>query len=258
MESSIESQIGKVKAKFKYPDSRVLRQMTSTLSEIIEEANFEISKEGVKVVATDPGKIAYIEINMPYETFLDYEINQETNMGVNVQSLDNIISRGKKGDNVEFLVSDQYILVKIEGDVIKKYLIPNIEVVIDVPKEIKLDFDSRIVILGDTFKKVLTDASAFGDIVELEADENSFKVRAKGEGPKAEVNLNKGSSSLIELESKEKSISLYDVNFLKSVLNLAKIAETVEIRFSSDKPIELIFNAPDKSKIRYLLAPTSQ
>jgi len=58
MESSIESQIGKIAAKFKYPDSRVLYQITSTLSEIIEEANFEIKKEFIKIVATDPGKIA--------------------------------------------------------------------------------------------------------------------------------------------------------------------------------------------------------
>ncbi|MFP3228104.1 MAG: hypothetical protein RXQ71_04850 [Caldisphaera sp.] len=258
MESSIESQIGKIAAKFKYPDSRVLYQITSTLSEIIEEANFEIKKEFIKIVATDPGKIAYIEINMPYETFLEYDVTKDINMGVNVQSLNNIVSRGKKGDNVLFLVSEQNILIKIEGDVIKKYLIPNIEVSIDVPKEIKIDFDTRVVVIGDTFKKILSDASSFGDIVELVADENSFKVRAKTEGPRAEVNLTKGSTSLIELETKGKSVSSYDVNYLKNVLNLAKIAETVEIRFSSEKPIELIFNAPDKSKIRYLLAPTTQ
>jgi proliferating cell nuclear antigen len=255
--SKLESQISKVNAKFRYPNSKVLKEITSSLSEIIEEANFEISKDGIKVVGTDPAKVAYIEINMPYDTFLDYDVKNKINMGVNVTSLYNIISRSRRSESILFMVSDQNILIEIEGEIIKRFLLPNLEVVLDVPTEIKLDHDVKLSIIGDAFKKVLSDASVFGDIIELEVNEDKFIIRSQGEGPKAEASFIKGSGSLVDLEVKRNSTSRYDINYLRSVLNLAKVAETVEISFSSDKPIQLIFNAPDKSRIRYLLAPSS-
>ena len=64
------------------------------------------------------------------------------------------------------------------------------------------------------------------------------------------------SSALLYLEIRKPSVSVYDVSYIKNVLNLTKIAESVEIRFSSERPLELVFKSPDGSRVRYLLAPS--
>ncbi|MCE4623516.1 MAG: DNA polymerase sliding clamp [Caldisphaeraceae archaeon] len=257
MASTLESQVGNVKANIRYPNSKILMEISSSLSDILEEVNFEITKEALRIRGTDPAKIAYIEVFMPMESFLDYEVKEEINMGVNVASLENIISRSKRGDEVTFMVSDDKVLIKIEGEVNKKFLLPNIEVILDVPSEIKIDYDAKVQIIADSFKKALSDASIFSDNVEFVAEENKFIVRSEGEGPRGEAVFMMGSGSLIGIEVKQEARSKYDINYLNSVLNLAKIAETVEVAFSTEKPLQLLFSIPDNSRVRYLLAPTS-
>jgi len=82
-------------------------------------------------------------------------------------------------------------------------------------------------------------------------------IRAKGGSrARAETVLAEGSSALLFLEIRNPATSLYDVAYLKNVLNLTKVADTVEIKFSSGKPLELVFRSPEGSQVRYILAPS--
>ncbi|MCE4603273.1 MAG: DNA polymerase sliding clamp, partial [Desulfurococcales archaeon] len=56
---------------------------------------------------------------------------------------------------------------------------------------------------------------------------------------------------------REPSKSSYDIQYLKNVVGLTGIAEAVEVKFSSEKPLELVFRSPEGSRVRYLLAPST-
>ncbi|MEM1873928.1 MAG: hypothetical protein QXF57_05015, partial [Acidilobaceae archaeon] len=63
-------------------------------------------------------------------------------------------------------------------------------------------------------------------------------------------------SALLSLEVEEESSARYDVSYVSRVAGMSRVADTVEIGFSSDKPLELKLKSPDGSLVRYLLAPT--
>jgi len=256
----LENEIEGVEARLQYPDARSFKELVEVLGKIIDEARFTINKEHVKVVGMDASKTALIEVVMPYESFIEYEISEdreEVYMGVHLGSLANMLKKGKKGETLTFLVSDDKVLVRIDSTVVKKFLVPNIEVLIDVPEEIKLDFDVEASVISDALKKALRDVEVVGDIVEFEASEEALIIRAKGEGrSRAETIFSRESVALTYLDVKQPSKSAYDVIYLKNVLNLTKIAESVDIRFSTDKPLELVFKSPEGSRVRYLVAPT--
>jgi proliferating cell nuclear antigen len=261
MPSLLEEEISGVIAKFQYPDAKSFRELIEALAKILDEARFTITRDGIRVVGMDVSKTALIEITIPYEAFLEYEISEdreEVYLGVHLGSLASMLKKGKKGEPVTFLVAEDRVLVKVDSSIVKKFLVPNIEVLLDVPGEIKLDFNVEASVVSDALKKALRDVEVVGDIVEFEATEERLVIRAKGEGrSRAETIFTTDSVALTYLDVKEPSSSAYDVQYLKNVLNLTKIAESVDIKFSTDKPLELVFKSPEGSRVRYLLAPAA-
>jgi len=259
---TLESQIEGVVARFQFPDAKSMRELVDTLAKLMEEARFTIKQDGIRVIGMDSSKLALIDIYMPREAFLEYEVAEdrdEVYLGVNLSSLSQMMKKGKKGEPVTFLVSDDRVLIRVDSVVVKKFLVPNIEVLLDVPEEIKLEFDVEASVISDSLKKALRDVEIVGDIVEFEATEEALIIKARGEGARARTIFSRDSAALTFLDVKVPSKSAYDLSYLKNVLNLTKIADAVEIRFSTDKPLELVFKTPGPGEltVRYLLAPTT-
>ncbi len=260
MVETLGSSLENVRARMTYPDAKNFREFVEALSKILDEARFEITSDGVRVVGMDPAKIAYIEIMMPSESFLSFNVEGEepVYMGVNLESLSNALKKGKKGETLEFAVTDDKVFLQIESAIVKRFLLPNIEVLLDVPEKITLEHDVEATVIGDVLKKAIRDIDIIGKEAEFEAGEGVLTIRAKGEGrARVETILREGqSTALLFLEVRQPSKSAYDVSYLKNVLNLTKIAESVDIKFSSERPLELVFKSPEGSRVRYLLAPS--
>lgn len=261
MAETLESEIRDVVATLRYPDAKSFREFVEALAKILDEARFDIRGEGVRVAGMDPAKVAYIEVFIPRESFLEYNVDEsreEVYMGVRLESLASSLKKGKKGEPVLFRVSDDRIFIQIDSVVVKRFLIPNIEVYLDLPENLELEHDVEASVMSDVLKKTVKDVEIVGKEVEFEASQGKLVIRAKGEGrSKVEAVLQEGvSTALLYLDVREPSTSIYDVTYLKNVLNLTKIAEAVEIKFSSKKPLELVFKSPDGSRVRYLLAPS--
>ncbi len=261
MVQRLDDAIENVVVEFQYPDARSFRELVEALGKILDEAKFVITNDGVRVVGMDVSKTALIEVMMPTEAFLQFEIHEEREefyMGVNLSSLLNMVKKGKKGETVTFKVSDDKVFLRIDSTVVKKFLFPNIEVLVEVPEEIKLEHDVHVIVISDALKKALRDVEAVGNVAEFEATEEAFIIRARGEAvARAETIFREGSAALTYLEVKQPSKSRYDVAYLKSVLNLTKIAESVEIKFSTERPLEMVFRSPEGSRVRYLVAPSA-
>jgi len=251
--SELESQIGSPVARIRYPDAKLFKSIVDSLAEIVEEASFTITKDGVKVVGLDPAKVAYIEATIPYSSFLEYELSQDSVvMGANLSLLSRALVETKKGNSVEFRVTQSQVLIKVEGQAKRTYLLPNIEVSLEIP-EMKLDHDVDVRIMADPFRRAIEDAGEFSNTVEFEATDTYFAVRASG-GRRAEAKFLSGSGSLISLEVKSPARATYDYSYLDKVLSLAKVAEQVEVMFKTDSPVELRFDSATFS-VRYILAP---
>ncbi len=262
MNTELEGELRDIAARFQFPDAKSFRELVDTLAKFMEEARFVVTEDGIRVVGMDASKIALIDVYMPRDAFLEYEIvegKDEVYLGVNLTSLSQMLKKGKKGEPVAFIVSEDRVLVKVDSAVVKKFLVPNIEVFVDVPSEIRLEFDVEASVISDSLKKALKDVEIVGDVVEFEATQEALIIKSRGEGTRARTVFSKDSAALTYLEVRTPSKSAYDISYLKNILNLTKIADAVDVKFSTDKPLELVFKTPGPGEltVRYLLAPVS-
>jgi proliferating cell nuclear antigen len=257
---SLEAEVESPIARIKYPDVKTFKELIVALSKILDEAKLSLTRTGLRIVGMDPAKVAYIEVHMPREAFLEYEIEEDREVveaGFNLGVLEDILE-GRKGNPVEMVIAQDKVLVSVEGAVIRRFLLPNLEVAVEELGEVELEHDVKAVVISDVLKKAISDIKAVSDIVEVEADENQIVLRSTGEaGPKVTLRLTRESSALINLEARNPSRAKYDVSYLENTLNLCKVAESVELMFSTDKPLELNFKSPDGSTVRYILAPSA-
>jgi len=244
-----------LKARISYPDARSFQNLLDAIAKIADEVSMRITPGGVRIVALDPAHVALIDVSLPPDTFLEYDVPEEVKVGVNLATALKVVKRGKKGNKLEIEVMDDKVRWSIEATTLKRYTLLNLEVPEPEIPEASLEFNARLTMIVDPLRNGLRDAEVVGDTVEFEApDDTVFIIRGVG-AAKAETKIPSDSPAVIEYEVKEASKSRYDIGYLKNILSLTKVADSVSLEFSTDMPLRLRFNLPAGGQVTYLLAP---
>jgi len=243
-----------------YPETKVFQSIVEALGKIVNEIALIADPDKVTMKAMDPAQVALIIVTLEKDAFLEYEVEGTESLGFNIANIMKFLKRAKKGYQLEMGTEEEGARLKIvlKGNLIKRYSITNLDVPEpEVPDLESLDFKVRASVLASVLNNTIRDAEAIGDSIEFEApDTDTLLLKAIGAGSEgATTKLTRASTALIELEVDEPSKGIYDLTFLKNILSLTKVSDTVEIRFSSDAPLYLKFNVVAGGVVEYLLAP---
>ncbi len=243
-------------ARIVYPEAKYIKTLIEVLGKLVDEVAFKITPEGVFVKALDPARVALIDIHLPPTAFLEYEVSEEVVAGISTANLAKLLKKVKKGDKFILEADEEKVVITIEATIRRIYEFRNLEVPIPEIPEATLEFNVQAHLLVDVIKHAIKDAEAVGDLMEIEApDQDTLYFRGRGASI-TETKVVRGSPALIDLEVKEPSKSLYNLSYLKYIVNLTKIAELVVLRFSNDMPLEMEFSIGE-GKVKYLLAPAA-
>lgn len=243
-------------AKIVYPEAKYIREIITVLGKLVDEVAFQLTPEAVIVKAIDPARVALIDIHLPQTAFLEYDVSEEITAGLSTANLSKLLKKVKKGDKFVMEVTEEQITITVESAMRRIYRFRNLEVPVPEIPEAQLEFNVEAQLLVDVIKHAIKDAEAVGDLLEVEApDQDTLYLRGKGVTV-TETKLTSGMPALLNLEVKEPSKSAYQLEYLKHIINLTKIAELAVIRFSSDMPLELEFSLSE-GRVKYLLAPAA-
>ena len=63
----------------KLNDPKILNNTIGTISEFISDATFQITNEGLKLVAMDPANISMVILTLLPSAFTEYQVNEPSN-----------------------------------------------------------------------------------------------------------------------------------------------------------------------------------
>ena len=241
-------------ARIVYPEAKYMKTIIDVLGKLVDEVAFKITPEGVFVKAIDAARVALIDVFLPPTAFLEYEVPEEIVAGLSMANLAKLLKKVKRGDKFVMDVNEENVRIIIESMMKRTYRFRNLDVPIPEIPEAQLEFNVEAQLLVDVIKHAIKDAEAVGDLLEIEApNEETLFLRGRGASI-TETKLVKGSAALVDLVVREPSKSLYNLEYLKYIVNLTKIAELVILKFSSDMPLEMEFSLGE-GRVKYLLAP---
>jgi proliferating cell nuclear antigen len=236
-------------------DPKVINGCVAVISDFITEANFQISNEGIELIAMDPANISMVILKLLPSAFTSYNIQEPQNITVNLDNFKQAVKRAKAGDVLNLSLDKNKLVIDIKGKSKKKFFIPLLEREGKDRKVPNLEFGAVIELDANELKEIVDDASIVGDAVTLEANPDSFTVRAGDQGSKVQIDLEKDNQALVSMQVKEPVNAIYSVEYLKKMTKTSGLSDTATIQFSKDYPLRLDFKSLNKFQMSFILAP---
>jgi len=244
--------------KAKIGDAKLLRDMVTAISTLVDEATFNISPEGIKLRAMDPSRVAMIDFEWPKTIFDEYTCDVPTKMCVNVGEMLKLLRRTGKDESVELALDEKTnrLNVGIKGKYERTFNMPTLEAAEEEVPTPKITFNVRAKVTTEGLHQVIEDVLLVSDHVKIEVDSEKLTMRAAGDLMGATIELKKGNDALLDLEAKEPSKATFSLSYLSEIIKTAATAsEIATLEFSNDMPIRIDFQQPKEGKLTFYLAP---
>ncbi len=248
--------------KLKLENSRILKVIVETLASIIDETEFRVTPKEFIITAMDPSRICLLKLSIKKEDFDDYNCNEETKVGLNLDDLDKILKRSSTNDSIEinFKESDNKIKIIMQREGTSRsrtFSLALLDIDIEeIPMDnlLKIEYLSKWVIDPEFFIEAIKDAEIYSEILNMKAEEKKG-LTFSSSGQIGEMVYSLTNEDLIETNIKDLSTGAYSLTFLKAILKIASITEKLEISLKTDHPLKMIFNLLEGGELSYFLAP---
>jgi len=244
--------------KAKLSDAKLLRDMITAISTLVDEATFNITPEGIKLRAMDPSRVAMIDFEWPKTIFDEYNADAPTKMCINISELLKLLRRTSKDESVELTLDEKTgrLNVGIKGKYDRTFNMPTLEATEEEVPTPKITFNVRAKATTEGLNEAIQDVQLVSDHVRIEMDNEKMTMRATGDLMGATVELKKGSDALLDLEAKEPSKATFSLSYLSEIIKTATATSDIAtLEFSTDMPIRIDFQQPKEGKLTFYLAP---
>lgn len=237
------------------PEAKIFKELFESIGKLVDEVSLNVTRDEVFLKAMDISEVALIEVHFPKEMFLEFIVDEERPLGFSTSNIQKVLKHIKKGENLVLESDGAYVSFKVEGLIRREYRFRNLDVPVqDVPSA-QLDTKVKAQVIASIVNNAIQDAEVVGSAIELEAtSSNELIFRGRGTGVN-ETRVKPGSVGLISLEIIEPSKSQYDISYLKNIIQLCKVSDTVTLGFSTDSPLVMEFMVGGTGKVKYVMAP---
>ena len=237
-------------------DPTLLKDSISVISDLVTEARFKITRDGLELVAMDPANVAMVVYKLFSSGFTEFDVEKEQEIAINLANFKQVLRRVGASDILTIELSEENKLkIQLKGSTIRTFSLPLIELEEKEQRVPNLTFPIAI----STTSRVLTDAISDADVVAesvtFAAEPEKLTISAEGDLSKAHIEIKNGNETTIKSESTAKLKSKYSIEYLKKMINAGKLADEVSIFFSQDYPLKLEYKVIDKLLLSFILAP---
>ncbi|MFA5573340.1 MAG: proliferating cell nuclear antigen (pcna) [Candidatus Bathyarchaeia archaeon] len=244
--------------KLKVSDAKLLRDMCTAISILVDEATFKIESDGLKLRAMDPSRVAMIDFEWPKTIFQEYISTEPTKICLNISELLKLIKRVGKDESVELSLDDKTsrLLVIIQGKYARNFNMPTLEASDEEVPTPKISFNVKAKTTTSGLSQAIEDAQLVSDHVRIEAEPEKMTLSASGDLMGANITLVKGSDTLLDLDVKENAKATFSLSYLSEIIKAASATSDIAIlEFSTDMPVKIDFQQTKEGKLTFFLAP---
>lgn len=214
------------------------QQAIGAISGFINEGNFRFNNQGLFFKAIDPSQVALVDYFVDKKLFDKFDV-EPSFVGLDLVEFNKILQRAMPNDTLAMELSDAELTIKLEGDIIRTFHLPLIDVSeeeVNIPKPA---FEAIIQINARVLKEILKDAALFSSSVVLKIKNNSFHVEAKGNNGILRTVAKE--AKLVSVKSNGDITTKYSLNFLQNIIREADNEKKVSLELKNDAPMKISY-----------------
>ena len=237
-------------------DVSLFRDSIATISDLIDETELQVTKNGLQMIAADRAVVVVIDFLLSKEAFKEYIYEQDARIGINTNQLLAVLRRAGTNEKVKIALEEKKMNIIIEGESVRSFVLPLIDITKEeTPPLDKLEFQSVLEINADILYSGIEDAEMVGDSVVFTARKDAFIMKADSDSASAQLEVVSGTDNLKIIDSNEPVRGRYSIDYLKKIMKARKLAPVVVLSMGTDYPAKLRFEIPNKLHISFILAP---
>lgn len=216
---------------------------------IIDEATFNIDKDGLKFKGIDPSKICFVSVNYPSDKFIKFNCDEETKFTIRTNEFSDVIKRAKNNEEITLEMDQNILNIYLGGK--KNFQIPLLAVESESPDP-KFKLQTKVHMKFGDLEAYIKDISVVADNFIVISDGDKLKLSGKGDSGKVEIEA----ESNVSQEEQGELRGEYMMEFLLSAIKSLKGGfEEVTLEHGQDMPLKLSFDNPDVGTLVYVQAP---
>ena len=231
---------------------KLLKDSISIIADLVTEAQFKLTPDAIELIAMDPASVAMVTFKLLSSSFEEYDVKEEQTIALNLNNVKQVLKRATNCKITLELLEDKLKFI-MKGKSTKTFMLPLIEIEESERKMPNLNFEATVVTNSAVLTEAIEDMDIIGESVSLETDKNKFKVSSKGDMSKADVEIDSDDDTKIVSEGKFKS--KYSIEYLKKMIQGAKLAPKVSLQFANDYPLKVEYKVLNKMQLVFILAP---
>lgn len=234
-------------------DTKLLKDSVSIIADLVTEVRLKVTKNGLELVAMDPANVAMVVYKLLSSSFVAYEVKTEKTLALNLNELKQVLRRIKGNDTLTLENPEAKLKVTLKGTSKREFLLPLIDVEERDQKVPDLKFGVTVKTDASVINDAIEDVDIIGESVAFIAAQKHFRISSSSDLSRADVEILPDEKTTIE--AKEETRSKYSIEYLKKMIQGAKLSEKVVVKFNKDYPLQLDYTVKDKMQLMFILAP---
>jgi len=238
-------------------DVGLLQDSLKTISDLISEGLFQLTDDGIRLVAADPAMVALVDFTLEEDVFESYDLDEEAKIGLNIENLYSIVRRANANDTIvlEVKEDDSQFYITMKNSSTRNFSLPILNLSEDdIPDTQNLEFSVTADLETGVLENAVKDAMVVGDSVVIEADSDAISISAEGDQSNVDFEIEGDADGVLELEGGE-ARSMFSLDYLNNMIGGSKLSDTVTVKLGDDFPMRLDFEVPEKALLSFVLAP---
>jgi len=238
-------------------DAKRWRDILNIISNLLDEADFEVTQEGIRLRAMDSSHTAMIDLDLPSTFFDQYECNSSTRLRVNLKSAINMLEGIGANESIEInYAEDQARLVMhLRGEYQRVFSLSTLATEGETVPQPRATFKVKAQVLTLSLKKVISDSQKVGDQISIETKADMITFRTNGLSGNVVSTFKVGEGPLGELSAGVESKATYSLDLMGVIVkDAASLSTQVNIEYSTNQVLRLDFVLP-QGKLHFYLSP---
>jgi len=244
----------------------VMKKIVDAIKELVEEANFDCSENGIALQAMDPSHVALVSMLLRHTGFEPYRCDRTRTLGIHVGNMHKIIkcventdtitlSSFDDGDSLNFTFESQ------NQEKTSTFQMKLLDIDADQMSIPEKEYDAVVTMSSSEFQRICRDLTLLGEVVKIAVTKDGVQFSAKGEVGDAKINLVAGAGDVDSDKGTGLSVELnapvelsFALNYLNQFCKATPLSPTVSLSMSSDTPLVVEYRVGDMGYIRFFLA----
>ena len=237
-------------------EPKYFKDSISIISELVTEAKFKVNSNGLELIAMDPANVAMVIFKMLSSCFTKYEVNEETELSINLNNLKQILKRAKAEDVLTLeTTEDNKLKIEMRSNTTRSFSIPTLEIEDKDQKVPELTFPLSVEMSSGQLTESIEDVSVVAESVTFLGEKSQLLVKAEGDLSKALIEIKPDDHTVIKTDSEDKFKAKFSLEYLKKMIAGSKLSDRVYLNFNTDYPLKMEYRIVDRLSLSFILAP---